>query len=66
MRNNSTDIQIFGPVTNYWGYETSLAIIDDIYITKVYTPYRTKQIRYFCDEDSLVEYIKLINEDRRF
>lgn len=66
MPNNRVDINVFGPVKNYWGYETSLAIIDDLYITKVYTPYSTKQVRYFVDEDSLVEYITLINNDRRF
>lgn len=66
MQNNKIDLKVFGPIRNYWGYETSLAIIDDLYITKVLTPYMTKQVRYFFDEDSLVEYMRLINEDRRF
>lgn len=66
MQNHGYHIKVFGPVTNYWGYETVLAVIDDLFITKVYTPYRTKQVRYFFDEDSLAEYIDLINQDRRF
>ncbi len=58
--------QEYGPWTNYWGYQTTLAIIDDLYITKVYTPYRTKEITYFASEGSLNAYIDLINQDRRF
>ena len=58
--------QEYGPWTNHWGYQTTLAIIDDIYITKVYTPYSTKEVTYFGNERSLNEYIDLINQDRRF
>jgi hypothetical protein len=58
--------QTFGPITNYYGYVIHLAVIDDLFMTKVFTPYRTKQIRYFFDEEILSEYIDLINEDRRF
>lgn len=43
-----------------------MAIIDDLFITKVYTPYSKKQIRYFADENTLTDYINLINEDRRY
>lgn len=64
----NTDIhfQTFGPITNYYGYEIHLAVIDDLFMTKVITPYKTKQIQYFYDEEKLSEYIDLINEDRRF
>ena len=58
--------QEYGPWTNYWGYQTTLAIIDDLYITKVYTPYNTKEVTYFGDERSLSDYINLIDQDRRF
>jgi hypothetical protein len=58
--------QEYGPWTNAWGYCTTLAIIDDLYITKVYTPYDTREISYFGDESRLNEYIDLINQDRRF
>lgn len=58
--------QEYGPWTNAWGYQTTLAIIDDLYITKVYTPYATKEITYFGDEHSLSDYINLIDQDRRF
>jgi hypothetical protein len=58
--------QEFGPVRNHWGYEITLAIIDDLYITRTYTPYKKKQIRYFVDELDLTEYIDLLNQDRRF
>ena len=57
---------VFGPVVNYFGYKIYLAVVDDLFITKVFTPYNKKQIRYFFDETELTEYINLINEDRRF
>lgn len=56
----------FGPIVNYYGYHIHLAIIDDLFVTKVFTPYNTKQTRYFFDEEKLSDYISLINEDRRF
>lgn len=59
-------IQIFGPIRNFWGYDTSLFVVDDVIIAQVDTPYKKRIHRYFIDEDSLVEYINLINEDRRF
>ena len=55
-----------GPWRNYWGYEITLAVVDDLLIAKTYTPYNKKQIRYFFDESSLTEYIDLLNQDRRF
>ena len=55
-----------GPWRNYWGYEITLAVVDDLLIAKTYTPYNKKQIRYFFDELSLTEYIDLLNQDRRF
>lgn len=58
--------QEFGPWTNHWGYRTTLAIVDDIFITKVYTPYCTREVNYFGNESSLNAYIDLINQDRRF
>lgn len=58
--------QTFGPITNFYGYVIHLAIVDDLFITKVFTPYKKKQIRYFYSEDTLTEYINLINDDRRF
>ena len=58
--------KVFGPVRNAYGYEIHLAIVDDWMITKVFTPYKKKQIRYFTNEERLTEYINLINEDRRF
>lgn len=59
-------ISYFGPYKNYWGYITELAIIDDIMMLKVRTPYRTVEVDYFFDEESVTEKIKLINQDRRF
>ena len=56
----------FGPIVNYYGYEIHLAIIDDLFVTKVFTPYKTKQTRYFFDEEKLASYIELINADRRY
>jgi len=64
--NTDFHYQTFGPITNYYGYIIHLAIIDDLFMTKVFTPYKTKQIRYFFDEDHLSEYIDLVNNDRRF
>ena len=58
--------QEIGPWRNYWGYETTLAIVDDLLIARTYTPYNKKQIRYFFSETALAEYIELINQDRRF
>ena len=58
--------RIFGPIVNYHGYEIHLAIIDDLFVTKVFTPYKTKQTRYFFSEEKLASYIELINNDRRF
>ena len=56
----------FGPIVNYYGYKIYLAIIDDLFVTKVFTPYKTKQTKYFFDEEKLASYIELINSDRRF
>lgn len=56
----------FDPVVNRYGYKIHLAIIDELFMTKVFTPYSTKQIRYFADESALTYYINLINEDRRY
>ncbi len=55
-----------GPWRNYWGYEITVAIIDDLFITRTYTPYKRKQVRYFFNEQDLSEYINLLNQDRRF
>ena len=56
----------FGPIKNYYGYVIQLAVVDDWLITNVSTPYGKKQIRYFTNENTLSEYINLINEDRRY
>lgn len=56
----------FGPWRNQWGYEITLAVIDELFITRTYTPYKRKQICYFLDEFDLTEYINLLNQDRRF
>jgi hypothetical protein len=58
--------QVFGPIVTYYGYEVSLAVIDDLMITKVFTPDNRKQINYFTSEDEMIDYLDLINQDRRF
>jgi hypothetical protein len=64
----STEIyyKTFGPVVNYYGYKIYLAIIDDLFVTKVFTPYNKKQIRFFFCEKEMADYIDLVNADRRF
>ena len=58
--------QEFGPWRNTWGYETTLAIIDELFVTRTFTPYQRKQVRYFVNEHDLAEYINLLNQDRRY
>lgn len=56
----------FGPVKNFWGYVTELAIIDDLMIAKTQTPYQTQLIKYFIDEHDLRDHLELLNQDRRY
>ena len=56
----------FGPYKNHWGYVTELAVIDDLMILKIHTPYQTIDVNYYFDEESVTEKIRLINQDRRF
>lgn len=58
--------QTFGPVITYYGYEINFAVVDDLLITKVFTPDNKKQIKYFTSEQEMVDYLDLINQDRRF
>jgi hypothetical protein len=57
---------LFGPWTNYWGYQLEMATIDDMYMLKAVTPQNKKIITYHWNEESLERKIDLYNQDRRF
>ncbi len=56
----------FGPIKNYWGYITELAIIDDLMIAKTQTPSCSLLVKYFVDELELRDHLELLNQDRRY
>ena len=56
--------QEFGPWRNKHGYKITLAMIDDMFVLKTLTPYRTKKITYHWCEQSVEKQIELYNQDR--
>lgn len=56
--------QEFGPWQNQHGYSITLAIIDDMFVLKSHTPYKTKRITYHWSEESVEQQIELYNQDR--
>lgn len=59
--------QKWGPWTNYWGYETTVAQFDDNTIV-VYslTPYNEELVAYFTDWEECEDFVMLLEQDRRF
>jgi len=56
--------QEFGPWRNAYGYEMTMATIDDLYVLKTRTPYGTIRITYHWSEASIEQQIDLYNQDR--
>jgi len=56
--------QEFGPWRNAYGYEMTMATIDDLYVLKTRTPYGVKRITYHWSEASIEQQIDLYNQDR--
>lgn len=56
--------QEFGPWRNTYGYEMTMATIDDLYVLKTRTPYGTTRITYHWTEASIEQQIELHNQDR--
>lgn len=52
---------------NQWGYTTTIADFgDDDILVKSITPYNTKLLRQFSSWEDCEQFIKLIEQDRRF